>query len=76
MKSNRYPEMVPIRVNAAAAYLPDYVTCPTCGGSVKLNDNEIGYHGWNGGAHLCEGSGILVGEIVTPITIISTTEVN
>jgi hypothetical protein len=73
--SNRYPQMKPVTVAAGPDYLPGYIVCPVCSHHVKLNAEEIGYHGGNGGAFLCGGSGYPVGAIITPIKIISVTKV-
>ena len=72
--SNRYPGMEPVTVNAGPDYLPGYIECPECRHNIKMNADEIGYHGSNGGAHLCKGSGYPVGAIVIPIKFVTLEE--
>lgn len=77
--SNRYFGMTPIRVTAAENFgsKTPYVVCPVCNSDVPVPKDEIGYHGNNGvgGSHLCDGSGLIVGEIVTPLEIVFESEV-
>jgi len=60
MTSNRYPVSAAVEVKLGR--LPNQVVCPVCSREVHSEDGEICYHGKNGGAYLCDGSGLPIKE--------------
>lgn len=56
MKSNRYNNPA---ISTEFKSTSEAV-CPVCGCTTHAEDGEMGYHGKNGGAYLCDGSGLVV----------------
>lgn len=55
--SNRFAGIPTPPAPLVPTNIKGYIVCPVCKGTTYLNGSEVGYHGGNGGAHLCDGSG-------------------